>query len=170
MGHFSAIKDKIESVEKEFDVVLMADNFTESMILLRNLLGWQSAEMTWLRLNSHTNSTSALSARAYACLEQWNRADMLLYDHFKRRFQESVEEYGIEKMREEVEKLNDLNSKVMDVCTRRGSLYGWPHIAYQCKLYAMDELDFINLLRNRQRDKARAMLGQNIISSRKLYE
>jgi len=49
-------------------------------------------------------------------IEELNRMDTAVYKHFFQKFDEMVENFGVEKMKKEVEKLKSMNKQVSEKC------------------------------------------------------
>ena len=52
-------------------------------------------------------------------LVKFNSADIVLYDYFVRRLEQRIEDYGKDKMEEEVEKLRNRTQMWYDLCVQR---------------------------------------------------
>ncbi len=82
----TAVGKKIAEIDSHFDLVLLADRFDESMVLLRHLLCWDEREVTYLRVNAQAEAKrSRISEEARAELRRWLQADQKLYSHFAKR-------------------------------------------------------------------------------------
>ncbi|XP_054608639.1 galactose-3-O-sulfotransferase 3 [Dunckerocampus dactyliophorus] len=73
----------VSEVERVFSLVMIAEHFDESLVLLRHLLSWDLDDVVYVKLNMRTpgskrHLTSGLSAKIRA----WNWLDARLYDHF----------------------------------------------------------------------------------------
>ena len=55
----TVIKAKIAEIDSTFDLVLMTEKFGESMVLLKDLLCWDYADVTNLKLNAHDDATKS---------------------------------------------------------------------------------------------------------------
>ncbi len=162
------IDDKIKEIEETFDLVLMTENFNQSIVLLKQLLCWDYDDLTSLKLNAHEEGTkSKLSQKAKMALKEWLRADYKLYNHFKIKFDTIVENIGQDFMANELEKLRTATDIVTKRCVKKhvanrelspkDRLYGSGVMAYKlneenesCQYYAMDEQKFLDLLRKAQ--------------------
>ena len=112
-----AILAKIEEIDATFDMILIADMFDESMVLLKNLLCWSYEEMTYLKLNSlKKEMKSQISPEARAALKEWLWGDYLLYDHFKKKFEATINEFGRDKLEQEMRILKTANGNVKKRC------------------------------------------------------
>ncbi len=167
-----AVQEKIEEVDAHFDLILMADRFEESMVLLRNLLCWTYADVTFLRLNVQSIK-STLSEKARRSLRSWLQADYALYDHFARKFDAAVDEFGRDQMRQELAILSDANAEVHKRChfvqkdvkelSEELRPWGYNILGYEvgtdefCRSYGLGEMSFLDKLRNRQSAWAKAL-------------
>ena len=81
------INDKIREIDETFDLILMVENFQESMVLLKHEICWDYEDLASLRLNSHVDKTkSKIDQSAKEKLKEWLKTSYLFYDHFKVRF------------------------------------------------------------------------------------
>ena len=113
-----AVRRKILEIDEAFDMVLMADRFEESVALLREALCWTHEDVSYLKLNARQGGkkTPPLSAAARRALRHWLRADFMLYDHFRNKFDGLVAGKGGRWMRRETEILSATNKIVRDKC------------------------------------------------------
>ena len=95
----TSIKAKIAEIDSTFDLVLITEKFGESMVLLKDLLCWDYADVTNLKLNAHDDATkSKISATGRQKLQQWMHADYQLYNHFKDKFESELDSFGRDQM------------------------------------------------------------------------
>ena len=81
------VRDKIKQIEKNFDLVMIAEFFSESLLLLKHALCWQLADLTSFQLNSRMESGKVkLDRETRRLLAAYLKHDYLLYNHFKQRF------------------------------------------------------------------------------------
>ena len=174
--NLDAVQAKIQEINDTFDLVMVMEYFDESIVLLKHLLCWEYSDLTSLKLNVHEKkSKSQISDKAQQKLREWLNSDMLFYNHFKELFENKIEVFGTDKMLEELPKIQGLNNEAKERCplkfVPKGKLprnerpYGAGILGYkilsndpQCKLMGMQELAFIDLVRNIQ--KGRALLQE----------
>lgn len=176
----TAIQSKIDEIESTFDLVLLTEEFDASMVLLKDLLCWDYADMTSLKLNAQKSSSkSKLSAMGREKLSSWMAADYKLYNHFQDKFQQEIENYGGQlKLKHELEILKHANQEVEQDCVIKqvdntelapeDRLHGHGVMSYQinqekntCSFMAMKEVKFLNILRQIQTSRAEEMSGMN---------
>lgn len=173
-GNIVATRKLISHLDKVFDLVLITEYFEESLILLRDLLCWQTDDIVSFVVNARSKSTvQKVREDVSARLRKWNAGDVMLYDHFNETFWKKVEAYGVEKMRREVDLLRARNEELRDKCIidpektlNQGGIWHPPGIQIQglvlkeeaendalCQGMAKAELPFTNYLLQKQKKK-----------------
>ena len=75
----TVIRSKIEEIESTFELVLLTEQFDESMVLLKDLLCWDYRDMSSLKLNAQkTSSKSKISIEARENLKKWMWGDYMV--------------------------------------------------------------------------------------------
>ncbi|XP_072227773.1 galactosylceramide sulfotransferase [Leuresthes tenuis] len=111
----------IHYLSKRFDLVLIAEYFEESLILLKNLLCWTMEDILYFKLNARmSSSVSRLDPEMRAKALRWNGADWKLYQHFNATFWARVEDYGRKRMKREVNELRKRNAEMKAICIEGG--------------------------------------------------
>lgn len=110
------IQDAIEELARIFDLVLMADYFPESMLLLKEKMCWSMEDILALRTNARTNANTKLTDAIKTKIRAWNKADAAIYDYFNQTFWEKVAEYGSDRMRRDVKLLEEMNLRLQERC------------------------------------------------------
>nr|XP_057920762.1 galactosylceramide sulfotransferase [Doryrhamphus excisus] len=115
------VMESILDLSTRFHLVLIAEHFEESLILLKETLCWTTEDILYLEQNvrkksSVTRLTPELRARAL----RWNGADWKLYQHFNDTFWAKVEAYGREKMKQQVMELRRRNAEMKAICIEGG--------------------------------------------------
>lgn len=111
----------IHNLSKQLDLVLIAEYFEESLILLKDVMCWTMEDILYFKLNMRkSSSVSQLTSDLKAKALQWNGADWKLYQHFNATFWARVEAFGRERMEEEVEELRRRNGQMKVTCIEDG--------------------------------------------------
>ncbi|XP_029132430.1 galactosylceramide sulfotransferase [Labrus bergylta] len=111
----------IRNLLSQFDLVLLAEYFEESLILLKDKLCWSMEDILYFKLNARkTSSVSRLTPELRAKALRWNGADWKLYLHFNATFWARVEDYGKERMSQEVKELRRRNAEMKATCIEEG--------------------------------------------------
>nr|XP_033813527.1 galactose-3-O-sulfotransferase 2-like [Geotrypetes seraphini] len=114
----------IEIIEAIFDLVLIAEYFDESMVLLKEALCWKLDDVVSFPLNSRDKKARMpLSKNSTEKIKNWNRLDWELYIHFNRTFWERIDQtIGREQMQQEVNKLRKRREELSKTCLEGGSM------------------------------------------------
>ena len=172
------VGEKIKQIEDDFDLVLIADKFEESVVLLKNALCWTYKDVSYLKLNARKEGKkSALSDKARKALKEWLKSDYKLYDHFTDKFEREVARMGASKMATERQILSEANRKIRDTCVIEKAEYSELPVTYRnwgkgvegyrmnetagplCKYYGIGEMAFIDELRAIQSERAAAKMA-----------
>jgi len=179
MDNYTAVEQKIKDVELNFDLVLIAERFEESMILMKDLLCWEYRDILNLKLNARDGyHKSELSIEARHALEDYLAADYRLYNHFRQRFSQRVQQFGQHRMEKELNILRHANENMKERCgleatinsQLRGEekLWGPGLIGYHlenstddptCRYMAMSENSFLNVAREEQSKRTSQQLA-----------
>ncbi len=112
-----------EDMEQGVHLVMIAEHFDESLVLLGALLGLEHEDLVYLRLNARTgNSVTELDEKMRAKMRSWNVLDMLLYDFFVQVFWKKVAQFGMERLKAEVERLRTFTGDTRRKCVSRAEV------------------------------------------------
>ena len=146
---------------------------TEGLILLKDLMCWQLADITFLNQNERKPSTKrGMSDDVRRVLHEWLWADYMVYDHFVKKFKNQMNEYilkvGNETFVNQVRDLETANKHIYSECVLShtdnahglkgqykmalGNVLGYKIDENKrwCSLYATTEPSFTRILRARQ--------------------
>lgn len=108
-------------LSRYLDLVLIAEYFEESLILLKDKLCWTMEDILYFKLNTRkSSSVSKLSSELRAKALSWNGADWKLYQFFNTTFWAKVKDFGTERMKQEVKELRKRNAEMRDICIKDG--------------------------------------------------
>ena len=92
MEDHQKVSQKISELDTQFDFVLLAEHFDESLVLLARLLCWDLSEVKYLKQNARkVEKVSNITAEARGQLTTWLAADFRLYKHYQDKFELEVE-------------------------------------------------------------------------------
>ncbi|GIY18349.1 galactose-3-O-sulfotransferase 2 [Caerostris extrusa] len=110
----------IENIERNFDFIMVAEYFDESIILLKHILCWELDDVISLTINARMkNYKKNLSDEAVKNLEEWNWGDKMLYEYFLAKFHKTMDEFGREQLKIEVEELQRRRNDWFDYCIQK---------------------------------------------------
>ena len=160
----------ISELDSSFDLVLMLEYFDESLVLLARELCWDIRDVVYFKLNQRKSSDlkTNLSDELVQEIRQWNRADVLLYNHFNQTFWNKVEKLG-SAFWTDVDRLKYYNKVLEEACLRPGEHYakayakqskeirGYslkknlePQLKLLCGKMITNEIDYVEYLRKIQ--------------------
>ncbi|XP_072515474.1 galactosylceramide sulfotransferase [Salminus brasiliensis] len=117
-----AMNEAIRAVSEHFQLVLMAEHFEESLILLKEALCWQMDDLLYFKLNARRGaSVSQLTPELQAKARAWNGADWKLYRHFNATLWARVDAYGRKRMERDVRELRRRNMEMSAICIDGGT-------------------------------------------------
>jgi len=122
-NHFNK-NDEIDSLisqaDSTFHLVMVAERMEESLVLLSHALCVPLSEVAVIKINARKNSTQSddesLDNEDEELLRDKLQPDYKLYDHFYRKFDQLVQHYGKEKMKNEVDRLKYITNDLKNEC------------------------------------------------------
>ena len=118
--HPTDVISYINYLDKAFDLVMIAEYFEESLVLLKDLLCVDLSELLHFdmkKADPKTNSGSKNETPPVG-MQEWLHADYLLYSHFWHKFKTKIEEFDDHKRRE-VEILKNKNRLLSEHCIEK---------------------------------------------------
>ncbi|CAL8325851.1 unnamed protein product [Lota lota] len=107
-------------VERAFALVMIAEHFDESLVLLRHLLSWDLEDVLYLKVNMRTlGSKRSLSPELAAKVRAWNALDARLYDHFNASLWQQIGAMGPACVAREVRLLREAQGRLVRSCFGR---------------------------------------------------
>ncbi|NXX74992.1 G3ST2 sulfotransferase, partial [Urocolius indicus] len=126
----SYVQRVLKELEQSFQLMLIAEYFDESMVLLRHSLCWELDDVVYFRLNSRSQETvQALSPESEERVKAWCSLDWELYLHFNQSFWKRIQEaIGLERLHKEVNELRARQKELMETCLVEQEAVGKDHI------------------------------------------
>ena len=120
------VRNKILELNKQFDLVLLAEYFDESLVLMKRLLHWDYIDIMYMRKWWRKGQREQLTSAEKKMIMDLNSMDSLLYQHFNRTLWEKFNKQD-SRFWEEVKEFKRLNEENLDRCVdrnKRGPLGG----------------------------------------------
>ena len=159
------VDEYIGRLDTQFDLVMISDRMSESLILLKSLLNWDYSDVSVfkvcithklicakfliLQVNARKKTNDKLNEEAKKAIQSLNWADVRLYRHFLNKFENQIQRFSLEKM---VQEKNHMQKVVLEWEKRCFDTIEEIDEERQenCKLMTENELEFTDLLRKRQ--------------------
>lgn len=153
------VLSKARWLNETFNLVMVAERFDESLVLLKHLMCWNTEDVVYLKAKIRKPTYRAkLSEAQKERLRQLNRQDVILYKFFREIFEEKVKAFGEERMQREVEELRQANARLIDDCGAkltgsRGTVKTWEVINNSsiCIMITLDGAVIQEQLKKRQK-------------------
>ncbi|KAJ8336649.1 hypothetical protein SKAU_G00378690 [Synaphobranchus kaupii] len=111
------VRGLVRDVERDFSLVMIAEHFDESLVLLRHLLSWDLEDILYVKLNMRgPGSRRSLAAGLPARIRAWNLLDAQLYDHFNASLWRRLAELGAACVGREVRLLRQARDRLVRGC------------------------------------------------------
>ncbi|CAK6448425.1 unnamed protein product [Pipistrellus nathusii] len=112
------VRARLAEAERRFPLVLIAEHFDESMVLLRRRLRWRLDDVVSFKVNSRSPGTvTRLTPEGQERAKRWCALDWRLYRHFNRTFWAALRaELGPRRLRAEVEGLRARRRELAALC------------------------------------------------------
>lgn len=108
---------RLDQINATFDLVMIAERFDESLVLLKHLMCWTTDDVAYLSINARKENEKAnITDETKSLLYSLNKPDVKLYDFFAKIFDRKVKAFGEEKMQKELLELRDANDKMEKRC------------------------------------------------------
>ncbi|XP_078619181.1 galactose-3-O-sulfotransferase 3-like [Branchiostoma floridae x Branchiostoma japonicum] len=113
------IRDFVEKISREFDLVMVLEYFDESLVLLRRMLCWDMRDILNFKYNSfqYELRNTSLSEKLIENYRQYSAIDYALYEHFNRTLWRKINMAG-SRFREELAYFRWLQTTMKTECSR----------------------------------------------------
>ncbi|XP_071791195.1 uncharacterized protein [Asterias amurensis] len=111
------VQKYIAMIESNFQLVMIAEYFEESLILLKDLFCWSVDDIVYFNQNARSKaSVRRVTGSMRREILDWNSADNFLYNHFNRTLWAKIERFGVDRMKEEIKELQLRNDILKKKC------------------------------------------------------
>ncbi|CAH1787832.1 unnamed protein product [Owenia fusiformis] len=156
-----AIQEKIEEIEKEFDLVIVVEHMEESLILLTECSDLTIEDVVILKnanVGHFKKSKPILTPNEYENLIQWNLADSMIYNHFNKTLWRKIEKFGHDKMAIKIKELRmaqSIKQKKCDSVKRKSILKRVEDlkIKHDCMIQNLNYIGADKYFRNKMTEK-----------------
>jgi len=152
-GNSAAISEFISRLDEDFILVFILEYLDESLVLLKRILCWEMQDILYLSVNvrfsrgSQRNKSAKLNKKDIENLQNYNKADFLLYDFFKKRLLFQIQGADID-FQSELNQFRKIQSQVYVFCKkwRKRNL-----IIFESKwnpMFTISPVDCLNMMRD----------------------
>ena len=121
--NMTMIKRAINTIDKDFHLVLMMEHFDESMVLLMRRMCWSIDDVVFFKTNERLNKNKrhVLTNRQEELIKKWNNGDIALYDYFVEKFWKDIENEGPE-FYDDVQELKERKRYYFRACVSKETI------------------------------------------------
>ncbi|ESO98411.1 hypothetical protein LOTGIDRAFT_74633, partial [Lottia gigantea] len=96
LSNKTLINEFVKNISNDFDLVLIAEYYDESMVLLKRTLNWNLEDVFYMSSNIFSNYKNNFNVTALdrERFRQWAKADYALYQHFHDVFWQKIRNQG----------------------------------------------------------------------------
>ena len=136
LQNMALIKTYIDKMEEEFDLVMIADYFDESLILLKRLLCWKFEDIVYVKLRVKKKKKKLeFEEEVKKNILTWNRADVTLFHHFNKTFWRKVQQEG-PSFYEDLIAFRKINQDIIKECASPSNIRA-EHASYRRLLHVI---------------------------------
>ena len=113
----------LASLNKTFDLMLIADHYDESMVLLRRTFNWTTKDVLYVKVNvlkQKKNTTSEPYPELKKQFERFQAFDYAVYNHYLKVFQQTIADQGKD-FQAELKHYLDVETQISQFCQTKSS-------------------------------------------------
>lgn len=162
-GNKEKIIEFVKQIDQDFGLVIIAEHFEESVVLLRRYLKWSTKDIIYLDKNIALKKNNSKLVGPYdrQLYKRFAKVDYAMYEHFYRKLREQIREEGLdfddellhykEVRRMAIEFCSDTKNKEAKLSVRESKWSpGFELTLEDCLLLKKGEIPFVQDIRLRQ--------------------
>lgn len=113
------IDEVVKIIMDRFDFMILTEKMDESLVLMADMLCWELDDVIEFRQNIELNKddTSIITDKMKENLRKFNKADHRLYEAALARFEELKQNFGEQRLKDQVELLKLKRENLIQECT-----------------------------------------------------
>lgn len=165
--NMTRVRNEIKKVDRDFELVLIMEYFDESLLILKKAFCWTVRDILYVKFNQRRHKpVRHLDEQMKKNIRNWNKADVMLYDHFNKTLWKKIAAYG-PSFRKDLDEFRQINSKMQSSCVEKrqfsekafklnGDILSFrlnsdvqPYDRYLCMKILRNEIDYIEYFRKK---------------------
>ena len=127
----STLQEKIDAfiqhLDNEMDFVLITDRMDESLVLLKEYLGWNITDIMYLNRMVSSKPKVTMSDETKAKILQYQVIDRQIFDHFNASFERHIDKIGREKVASLVKQFREVRETFENKCFNKNKTVKGPY-------------------------------------------
>ncbi|XP_002738025.1 galactosylceramide sulfotransferase-like [Saccoglossus kowalevskii] len=112
----TSIKLAIQRIDKEIDFAIILEHYDESLVVLKQMMCWDYNDIIYY-ITKKSSERNPVTTAMKKNIRAWNRADMLLYEHFNHSLWERISNYQGD-FKEDLRRFREINKNATRPCLR----------------------------------------------------
>ena len=131
----------IEHLDQEMDFVMITDRMDESLILLKEYLGWNMTDIMYLNRMVSSKPKVTMSEETKARILKYQVIDAQIFDHFNKTFELHLDRVGREKVASQVKKFQEIRESFENKCFNKNMTVKGPYgsVSWQITDYGRNQ-------------------------------
>ena len=117
----------IEHLDQEMDFVMITDRMDESLILLKEYLGWNMSDIVYLNRMVSSKPKVTMSEETKARILKYQVIDAQIFDHFNQTFELHLDRVGREKVASQVKEFQEMRESFENKCFNKDKTVKGPY-------------------------------------------
>jgi len=109
-------KEALRTLDQELDLVMIMENFDESLMLLKRLLCWNFEDVTFRVINKSVKVKKMISERGRDVLKSLLRYEYDLYNYFYQVFEKKIRETKRSKIKDHLKEFEKVQKDLKSKC------------------------------------------------------
>ena len=127
----STLQEKIDAfiqhLDSEMDFVMITDRMDESLVLLKEYLGWNITDIMYLNRMVSSKPKVTMSDETKARISQYQVIDRQIFDHFNASFERHIDKIGREKVASLVKEFREMRENFENKCFNKSKTVRGPY-------------------------------------------
>ncbi|XP_063688821.1 galactosylceramide sulfotransferase-like [Bolinopsis microptera] len=124
----------IEHLDQEMDFVMITDRMDESLIILKEYLGWNMTDIMYLNYNVSPKPKVTLSEETKARILKYQVIDAQIFDHFNKTFELHLHRVGREKVASQVNEFVEMRESFENKCLNKNKTVSNPNASIKWEI------------------------------------
>ena len=133
----------INYLDEEFDFIMISERLDESLVILKEYMGWELRDILYLNRNVVSKFTKdKIPEETREKILNHLQLDRMIFEHVTKSFERHIDRLGRERISEEVRKFRVLREEFENKCIDKGSrmqLKEWRSWGYPLTKYGKSE-------------------------------
>ena len=124
----------VKHIDSEMDFVMITDRMDESLIILKEYLGWNMTDIVYLNRMVSSKPKVSMSEETKARILKYHVIDTHIFDHFNASFERHLDRLGREKVASQVKEFKEMREAFENKCFDKSTTVKGPYNSVSWKI------------------------------------